>query len=449
MSGLTQVYRRSWFARIVTTFAAMFTALVGIVLVGVWLAASAIVAESARQELEADLASFAEVYAQRLLPGLREAVERRAAEIGDARIALLVGRQGETLTGNRDRIPVDLLHAETNPRRFGPYLGVSKPLLGGFTLALAHDRTRDDALLRRLALALGGLSLIAVVFSLAGGFVIGQTALTRVEALNATLAKVAAGDLSTRAPGAGGADEFSALAGGLNATLERMGALVAALKAVAERIAHEMRSPLAHLRSDLEDARKTAPTPLAGKMSDLVADVDEIIAVFSALLDVTLTEAAAGDPQGLKSVDLAAVVEEAVELYDAVAEERGVRLSFAPRTEAQTLGDRHLLLRMIANLIDNAVKFSPEGGEVRVGVERLGTDVVVEIRDQGPGLPAGFETRAFEPFARAQETATTPGHGLGLTLVQAIATRHGMKIRLRNATPGLRIEIRGRALDGA
>jgi signal transduction histidine kinase len=210
-----------------------------------------------------------------------------------------------------------------------------------------------------------------------------------------------------------------------------------------------MRSPLAHLRSDLEDARKTAPTPLAGKMSDLVADVDEIIAVFSALLDVTLTEAAAGDPQGLKSVDLAAVVEEAVELYDAVAEERGVRLSFAPRTEAQTLGDRHLLLRMIANLIDNAVKFSPEGGEVRVGVERLGTDVVVEIRDQGPGLPAGFEARAFEPFARAQQTATTPGHGLGLTLVQAIATRHGMKIRLRNATPGLRIEIRGRALDGA
>jgi methyl-accepting chemotaxis protein len=236
MSGLAQVYRRSWFARIVTTFAAMFTALVGLVLVGVWLATTNLIAESARQELEADLASFAEVYAQRLLPGLREAVERRAAEIGDARIVLLVGRQGETLAGNRDRIPADLLHAETTPRRFGSYLGVSKPLLGGFTLALAHDRTRDDALLRRLALALGGLSLIAVVFSLAGGFVIGQTALTRVEALNATLAKVAAGDLSTRAPGAGGADEFSTLAGGLNATLERMGALVAALKAVAERI---------------------------------------------------------------------------------------------------------------------------------------------------------------------------------------------------------------------
>ena len=447
MSGLAQVFRRSWFARVVTTFAAMFTALVGLVLIGVWLAATNLIAESARQELDADLASFGEVYAQRLLPGLREAVERRALDIGDRRVVLLIGRQGETLAGNRDRIPADLLHADATPRRFGAYRGVSKPLLGGFTLALAHERTRDDILLRRLAMALGGLSLIAVVFSLAGGYVIGQTALARVASLNATLTKVAEGDLSARAPGAGGADEFSTLSARLNATLERMGVLVAALKAIAERIAHEMRSPLAHLRADLEDARKSAPAPLAGKMSDLVADVDEIIAVFSALLDVTLTEAAAGDPHGLKSVDIDAVVDEAVELYDAVAEERGVRLMFAPRGDAQMLGDRHLLLRMIANLIDNAVKFSPAGGDVRVGVERVGADLVIEIADQGPGLPAGFETRAFEPFARAQETAATPGHGLGLTLVQAIATRHGMKIRLHNSAPGLRVEIRGRALE--
>lgn len=449
MTRAAPVFSRSWFARVATTFAMLFTGLMAITLVGVWLIAAHIVDGHARATLEADLASFSEAYAQRLLPGLREAVERRAQDPGEARIVLLIGRQGETLAGNRERIPAALLHADSTPRRAGPWLGLTRPLLGGFTLALAHDRARDDAILRNLALALAGMGAIAVLFSIAGGLVIGQTTLARVDEINATLRKVGEGDLAVRAPVAANSDEFATLASGLNATLERMGALVEGLKSVSDRVAHEMRTPLAHLRAGLEAARRGAPPDIAVKLGDLSAETDDMISVFAALLDVATTEAAAGDPRGLRSVDLDAVIEDAVELYDAVAEERGVSIAFAPRAGAALLGDRHLVLRMIANLVDNAIKFSPAGGRVDVATETRGTEVVLSIRDHGPGLPDGFSEKVFDRFARASNATRTPGHGLGLALVRAIATRHGMKVALANAAPGLLVEIRARRLDPA
>jgi signal transduction histidine kinase len=449
MTRAAPVFARSWFARVATTFAMLFTALMAVTLVGVWLIAAQIVDGHARATLEADLASFSEAYAQRLLPGLREAVERRAADAGDSRLVLLIGRQGETLAGNRERIPAALLHADSTPRRAGPWLGLARPLLGGFTLALAHDRAGDDAILRNLAIALAGIGLIAALFSVAGGLVIGQTTLARVDSINATLRKVGEGDLAVRAPVAANADEFATLAAGLNATLERMGALVEGLKSVSDRVAHEMRTPLAHLRAGLEEARRAAPIDLARKLGDLSVETDEMIAVFAALLDVATTEAAAGDPRGLRAVDLDAIVEDAVELYDAVAEERGVAVAFAPRAGAALLGDRHLLLRMVANLVDNAIKFSAPGGRVDIATDTRGGEIVLSIRDHGPGLPDGFNEKVFNRFTRAPGAAETPGHGLGLALVRAIATRHGMKIVLTNAKPGLLVEVRARRLDAA
>ena len=446
MTPAAPVFARSWFARVATTFAMLFTVLVALTFVGVWLIAAHIVEGHARATLEADLASFSEAYAQRLLPGLREAVERRAHDPADARIVLLIGRQGETLAGNRERIPAALLHADSTPRRAGRWLGLTRPLLGGFTLAIAHDRARDDAILRNLALALAGMGAIAVLFSIAGGRVIGQTTLARVDEINATLRKVGEGDLAARAPVAANADEFAVLASGLNATLERMGALVEALKAVSDRVAHEMRTPLAHLRAGLEEARRGAPPSTAAKIGELVAETEDMISVFAALLDVATTEAAAGDPRGLRPVELDAVIEDAIELYDAVIEERGVAVAFAPRAGAALLGDRHLILRMIANILDNAIKFSPPGGRVDIATQTRGDDLLLTLRDDGRGLPEGFDAKAFDRFARASNASDAPGHGLGLALVRAIAARHGMKVALVNADPGLRVEIRARAL---
>lgn len=449
MRALAPIFAHSWFARIVATFSGLFAALMALALAGVYVVAAHVVQAQAQASLEADLASFAEVYAQRLLPGLREAVERRAQAPDDHRIALLIGRQGETLAGASARLPAALLQADATPRRVGAFLGMTRPLLGGFTLTVAHDRAGDDALLRNLALTLGGVAAIALAFGLVGGLVIGRTSLARVAEINATLARVGQGDLAARAPERAQPDEFATLAHGLNRMLERMGGLVEALKAVSDRVAHEMRTPLAHLRSGLEDARRRAPPEVAHKLTELTAETEEMISVFAALLDVATTEAAAGDPRGLKSVALDDIVEDVIELYDAVADEREATVAFAPRAGARLLGDRHLLLRMVANLLDNAIKFSPQGGRIDISTEARGADVVLTIRDHGPGLPDGFGAQAFDRFARGPGAAKTPGHGLGLALVRAIATRHGMKIALANSAPGLAVEIRARRLEEA
>lgn len=447
--GARAVFARSWIARLTARFAALFAAFMALAFLGVWIIVGHLLSEGARAELEADLASFSDVQAQRLLPGLREAIERRAG--GGARRAALFGRQGETLAGDAADLPEAARAARGAPRRVGRWLAAGRTLPGGFALVVAHDRARDDALSHALAAALTGLWLVAGAFGVAGGLAAGRGALTRVDEMNAALARAAAGDLTARAPAAGAGDEFATLAGGVNAALDRLAALVAGLKAVAERIAHEMRSPLAHLGGGLDDARRAAQAgesgpALVARVEDLRGEVDEMIAVFGALLDVTLAEAAAGDPRGLAPVDLGAVLAEMSELYEAPAEERGVR--FAARGEAVVaLGDRHLLSRLIANLIDNAVKFSPRGGVVETALEKRGESFALSVRDHGPGLPQGFAAQAFELFSRAPQAAPTPGHGLGLALARAIATRHGMRLTLENAAPGLRVTLSGRVAN--
>ena len=443
-----EVFARSWFARLTARFAAMFAVLMAVAFLGVWIIAGHLLRESARAELDADLASFADVHAQRLLPGLREAVERRAGQTADQRRAVLLGRAGEALAGDPTGLPADILVARGAPRRVGVWLGAGRALPGGFALVVAQERSRDDALLRALAAALAGLWLVAALFGVAGGLVAGRGALARVDEINAALASAAAGDLAARAPVPAARDEFAALAAGVNAALDRLAALVAGLKAIAERIAHEMRSPLAHLSAGLDDARRAAGSgetgeALAARIGDLRAEVDEMIAVFGALLDVTLAEAAAGDPRGLARVDLAAILADMAELYEAAAEERGLR--FETRASAvAAFGDRHLLARLIANLIDNAVKFSPEGGVVDIDLAARGESFTLSVRDRGPGLPQGFADKAFDLFSRAPQVAATPGHGLGLALARAIATRHGMRLTLENATPGLRVTLSGK-----
>lgn len=390
---LAGVFAQSWSARVVARFAGLFAALMALAFAGVWLVTAQTLRAGADAELGADLASFSEAYAQRLIPGLREAVERRALVGAGDRRAILYGQSGETLAGDDAGLPAALREAR-EPTPAQGWIGAARRLPGGFALLVAHDRARDAALLRALALTLAGLWVVAALFGLAGGAVAGRGALDRVAAINAALEKAAQGDLAARAPDPGGTDEFGALARGVNAALARLAALVAGLKSVAERIAHEMRSPLGHLRAGLVDARDGAGSDeQRDRLDALRAQVDDLLAVFGALLDVTLTEASAGDRAGFARVDLHALALDVAELYEAVAQERGVALAVAGEPVA-ILGDARLLTRLVANLVDNAVKFSPPGGGVEIALARRGADAVLSVRDHGPGLPEGFSEQA-------------------------------------------------------
>lgn len=372
----------------------------------------------------------------------------RGARPEDPRVYRLE-RRGRAVAGD---IPAD---AVLTPRG-GPWLSMRgldgeerrglalrEDLGGGAVLLIG--RGFDDALQTELVrTAAAALALAALAALLVGPWASRQI-LKRVQAVNEACDRVRAGDFSARAPGAEARDEFGALAGHVNAMLERIDGLVVGLRDVSNRIAHDLRTPMARLRSDLEAARDADTLEEARRLTAVaIAETDEILETFSALLDIA--EAEAGADGGLEAIMLDDAAEAAVDLYQAVADEAGVRLAF-DRAPAQILGERSLVIRLAANLVDNAIKFSPRGRTVRVEVAAAEGWAVLTVEDHGPGIPEAERESVWRRFTRGRDVGATPGHGLGLALVAAVAKRHGARIDLEDARPGLRVRVRFPAFE--
>ena len=433
--------------------AAIFLAAFAVVFALVATPVSAYTERRLVETIRTDLAGLEEVWRVGALPGLeRVLADRRAAPSASTppRIHLVIAADGERVAGDFAAWPNDLAPrgetlAFTDPGGHA-WTGLLRTVPDGPTLLVAHDRSEHEALMAGLARELALPALLAALAALVAGVVVGRWLLARIERVNATARAVEAGDLAARAPGAGRDDEFGELAANFNAALDRIAVLMRSVHHLSEQIAHETRTPLARLRARLERARReiaTDPAVAPRAFDEAIEESAKLIAVFAALLDIARAEAAAGDARGLAPVDLAEVVADVIDLYEVVAEDRGLVLAAETRP-AVVLGERMLLTRLLANLVDNALKFSPRGGRVDVTVAVEGDEAVLAVRDRGPGLPDGFEAVAFDRFTRAEATADTPGHGLGLGLVRAIALRHGMRLGLDRADPGLRVTLRAR-----
>jgi signal transduction histidine kinase len=299
----------------------------------------------------------------------------------------------------------------------------------------------NDAFLRSLFAILLGAALASAIIAFVGSAFLSRWLVSRIVAVNTVAAEVRDGNLAARVPGSDNPDEFGELAANFNAMLDRVERLVAGMREVSDRIAHELRTPLTRLRGQVQRLNAVAPgSPEAADARAAIADeIGTTVAIFDALLDIATTEAEAGDLSRLKTVDLAEVVASVVDLYDAVAEELGIALEVSAPGPAEMLGDAGLLVRMLANVVDNAIKFSRPGGKVTIALVTRGTSHVLTVTDSGPGLADDIRDRAFERFARGAATAAVPGHGLGLAVVKAIAVRHGIRIGLENAHPGLAV----------
>jgi signal transduction histidine kinase len=397
----------------------------------------------------ADLAGLADLYAQRRIVALREAIARRAEE-GAEGAYLLLDKSGAPLAGTLPSWP-EGVRADGGWTAFdvadAPHLGAAATLPGGFALLVAHPTAEND---RMLASLRGGMGVAALMILAAGaglGWLVSRRVLAGIDRVNAVVARVEAGDLAARAPGAEAPDEFGELAANVNRMLDRIGRLVAGMREVSDRIAHELRTPLNRIRGRVDRLRRDPATPpaTADGLAGIAGEIDRTVAIFEALLDIASAEADAGDRSLLGPVDLRAVADDVVELYGAVAEDKAVTLEADLAPEAVVLGDRNLLTRMLANVVDNAVKFSPEGGRVTVRLAASAGTVELAVRDTGPGIEPGTEERLFERFARGDRTGAAPGHGLGLPLVRAIAVRHGLGIRLANVDGGLEVRFAGAA----
>jgi signal transduction histidine kinase len=228
--------------------------------------------------------------------------------------------------------------------------------------------------------------------------------------------------------------------------LDRIGRLMDGVRQVSNAIAHDLRTPIARARARLEDAASHAGTETELRMAveRAVADLDGVTSVFQALLRIAEIEAGSRR-SAFAEIDLGPLLADLADLYAAVAEDNGLNLTLRVADTLPAFGDRDMLQQAVANLLDNAIKFSPPGGGIVLAAERLEKQVLISVSDQGPGIPEHDRARATERFFRGEQARNTPGSGLGLALVQAVATLHEGTVVLEDANPGLRVTMLIRA----
>ncbi len=281
-----------------------------------------------------------------------------------------------------------------------------------------------------------------ILLALAAGTVASLRALARVRAVNRTIARIMDGDLKERLPSAGTSDAFDQLAASVNRMLGDIERLLAEMKGVGDNIAHDLRTPLARLRSRLEGGRRRARSQaeLEAVIDRALEDLDQSFAIITALLRIGELEADRRRA-GFGDVGLCAIVRAVAELYAPVAEERGLTL-LAPACEEQRVhADRDLLFEAVANLVDNAMKFTPAGGEVCLSVVHEGTWPVIRVADSGPGIAPHEREAVLKRFYRADPSRHVAGSGLGLSLVAAILRLHTFELRMRALEAGFVVEI--------
>ncbi|HYW60225.1 MAG TPA: HAMP domain-containing sensor histidine kinase [Xanthobacteraceae bacterium] len=290
------------------------------------------------------------------------------------------------------------------------------------------------------ALALG----ISLIFVLAGVASVSVTRRTvgRIESINATSRAIMRSGLGERIPLRGSQDEWDKLAENLNLMLDRIEALMGEVKQVSDSVAHDLRTPLTRMRGRLEKAsgRQRSADEDRALINDTMADLDGVLRMFTSLTRISQIETT-DRMAAFRTVNLAEIAAEVVELFDAAAEDRGVTLATAGDQRVLVTGDRDLLFDAMANLVDNAIKHGRDAGRVTVTVAAREPGAVMSVADDGPGIPAHEMQHVFKRFYRLERSRCTPGNGLGLSLVAAVARLHGARIALHDNAPGLEFRL--------
>jgi signal transduction histidine kinase len=249
------------------------------------------------------------------------------------------------------------------------------------------------------------------------------------------------GDLSRRVPRDDSGDDFDQLAANLNLMLERIEGLMASVRQVSDNIAHDLRTPLTRLRTRLELARDGDSQRARSTLESAIEDADELLGTFNALLRIARIESGS-QRSAFAELDMASLVADVAELYEPVASGKEQHLEVQSAGKLIVSGDRNLLFQALANLVDNAIKYTPDGGRITLSARQIEGRVVIMVADTGPGVPAKLRERVFERFYRVDDSRATQGNGLGLSLVRAVANLHGAEILLTDNQPGLKVELR-------
>lgn len=392
-----------------------------------------------------DIAAIHDGYAHEGVHEAREVINQLMAAPANSGFYLLQ-QNGKPVAGNLPAmaphigaVEFTLASAHRHGRRV---LGTGAFLAPGLYVFSGSDTPRLRAVQAHLLNVMLGLFAAAMLLAVAGGALVSRSVLNRTDAMARACRDIMDGDLSLRIPVRGTGDQLDRLAEAINEMLSRIGALMDNLAQVSNDIAHDLRTPVTHLRHRLERARADCRTPedYAASLETAIAKADEILELFAALLRIAQIEG--GERRAaFTNVDLGALLEQMREMFDPVAEEAGHVLHLASAPSLVIRGDRQLLTQLFANLIENAVVHTPRGTHITLSLHASDAHAVAQVRDDGPGVPAEEHKRIFRRLYRREASRTQPGHGLGLSLASAIAELHGARIGIAGKGPGMTIEI--------
>ncbi|MGB6120193.1 MAG: ATP-binding protein [Mesorhizobium sp.] len=420
-----------------------------------------------KETIQEEALSLARSYERGGIPSLARSVTLRSRQPG-ANLYLLAEPNGRPLAGNVDSLDAGVLETEgwtERPfayRRFGESATRPPEEAGNADTTQRHlaiaqvnrlpnqmiilvgrdlgEPERFQKIIRRsLTVALGLMGLGALLI----WYFVGRQALTRIDRLSQASRRIMGGDLSGRLPVTGAGDEFDRLSENLNAMLSRIATLNDGLKQVSDNIAHDLKTPLTRVRNRAEAALsgKHSQARYREALEATIAESDQLIRTFNAILMISRLQAG-NSAEAVTEVALAQTVRDVVELYEPLAEEQGVSLTIGALDEERVMGNRELIGQALSNIVDNAIKYSSEtegGGKVEVRLARADNEIVVEVSDNGPGIPEEDRARAVERFVRLEQSRSQPGSGLGLSLADAVMKFHRGRLQLSGNDPGLKV----------
>jgi signal transduction histidine kinase len=417
----------------------------------VYFSSTGFIVQQKEAAIEADVTSFQETFERSGVTGLIVAVNRRAIGTNNRDgIYILVDSVGNPLAGNlrnwpRNVVPDDIwLNFTINDmRRTEPEIADVRAkqyiIPGNYMLLVGRDVRDAREFRRRLLDSLNVGLAITLALGVLGGFVFSRTIMRRIESITRTCRKIMSGDLTLRVAASKRNDELGQLSQSINDMLDQIERLMRGMQQVSDNVAHDLRTPLTRLRSRLESALRRAQDPAEREtIEGAIADADSLLATFAALLRIARAEA--GSQRSFVNIDLHALAEEVVDLYGPLAEEKGLEFVTDLQKGLVARGDPNLIAQALANLIDNAVKYTDQGTVKVTLTQREGRPAFI-VADSGPGVPEAYRDKVLERLFRLEQSRTSPGSGLGLSLVAAVAKSHGLGLKLDDNHPGLRVTL--------
>ncbi|WP_312161668.1 HAMP domain-containing sensor histidine kinase [Phenylobacterium sp.] len=460
---LPRLFRTTPF-RLTLLFLALFAAAASAFLAYIYLATAGEATRRTDQNITREMRSLVAAYDRAGVDAVNQSLIERAASERPF-LYLLMKPDGTRISGSIAESPIEDAGAGASTRASfsvtdydsqgrlvkHPARGIQERLSGGEILFVGADISEDQAYVVKIVRALWGAGALVIVLGLAGGLLVSRNVSRSMGALNDVVAAVRNGDFDARAAVRGARDEFDELSEGINEMLDRLQRSMSGHRHAGDAIAHDLRSPLTRLRARLETAYLDVE---AGKgdaqeaLAQALDDTDGVLKTFSAVLAIARLQAAGQAPDQIL-FDPAELAADLAELYEPTCEDKGLEFGAELAKNLQVRGNREFLAQALANLLDNAVKYTPAGGAIMLRVRRRSSgEIEFSVTDTGPGVPDEDRARVVERFVRLENSRSEPGSGLGLSLVAAVAEAHGGRLELSEGPgkvgemgPGLRVAL--------